>query len=88
MGVPLEHFGPVVNDLHTLTVNQPNLHNHTITGEVAFCDRFGNIETNIPGIMLNNFELQPGDPLNIVINGRSFDAVFFEAYGLSKKDRF
>ena len=85
MGVPLEHFGPVVNDLHKLTVNRPNLHNHTITGEVAFCDRFGNIETNIPGIMLNNFELQPGDPLNIVINGRSFDAVFFEAYGLSKK---
>jgi S-adenosylmethionine hydrolase len=35
--------------------------------------------------MLNNFELQPGDPLSIVINGRSFDAVFFEVYGLSKK---
>jgi len=35
--------------------------------------------------MLNNFELQPGDPLSIVINNSSFDAVFFEAYGMCKK---
>lgn len=85
MGIPLEHFGPLVNDFHTLSIKEPNFHNHTITGEVAFCDRFGNIETNIPGVMLNNFELQPGDPLSIVINNSSFNAVFFEAYGMCKK---
>ncbi|QPM67030.1 SAM hydrolase/SAM-dependent halogenase family protein [Atribacter laminatus] len=85
MGVPLEHFGPTVDSLRTLSVNRPKFHNHTITGEVAFCDRFGNIETNIPGQLLNNFELQPGDPLDIMINECSFNAVFFEAYGLSKK---
>ncbi|NLJ49690.1 MAG: SAM-dependent chlorinase/fluorinase [Candidatus Atribacteria bacterium] len=85
MGIPLEHFGPIINNFQTLSVNRPNLHHHTITGEIAFCDRFGNIETNIPGQLLNNFELQPGDPLSIVMNGRSFDAVFFEAYGMLKK---
>jgi hypothetical protein len=85
MGVPLEHFGSTVDSLRTLSVNRPKFHNHTITGEVAFCDRFGNIETNIPGQLLNNFELQPGDPLDIMINECSFNAVFFEAYGLSKK---
>lgn len=85
MGVPLEHFGPSVDSLRTLSVNRPKLHSHSITGEVAFCDRFGNMETNIPGQLLNNFELQPGDPLEIMINECSFSAVFFEAYGLSKK---
>jgi len=84
MGVPIEHFGPSIDSLLTLSVNQPNFHNQTIIGEIAFCDRFGNIETNIPGQMLNKFGLQPGDPLNIIIDENSFDAVFFEAYGLTK----
>ena len=81
LGVPIENLGPQLESIALLPVTHPVIHGDTLTGEIAFFDHFGNIETNIPGQMLRNLGVQLGDRLTIIVGENSYPATYSEAYG-------
>lgn len=66
-GVSIDKFGSRLMTYEVLRYKAPSFEAGTITGEVAFCDSFGNIETNIPGNLLSGTE--EGDTF-ILKNGK------------------
>jgi hypothetical protein len=82
LGIPIENLGPYIESITLLPVTHPVIQGDILTGEIAFCDRFGNIETNIPGHLLESMGIHPGDHLTIKIGENSCDAIFSAgAYG-------
>ena len=69
MDFPLELLGAPIHpeDLVTLNLSTPIIHNNTISGECTGIDRFGNIASNITKSQIRNFSPDPTD-ITITIN--------------------
>ena len=77
-GVTIEKFGSRLMTYEVLRYKVPAREGHVITGEVAFCDGFGNIETNIPSDLVSDFE--EGDSLVLKNGKRKFTITFANTY--------
>ncbi len=78
-GVDLSAFGKRLEKLVLLPHERARKEGESIFGEVAFFDRFGNIETNIPGILCT--ELKFGSVVTIYTDGGRFTATYCRTYG-------
>jgi len=63
-GTPLSKMGLKISDPRILELPQPTIHKGTITGEIIYIDRFGNLISNISSELLR--ETQP-DSLTLKI---------------------
>lgn len=81
-GMPLENFGPLLPEITSLDYQKPRLEKGKITGEIAFFDRFGNIETNIPETWLSTQKgLKFYQKLPIYISGEIYTVHYAPTYG-------
>ncbi|MCX7729870.1 MAG: SAM-dependent chlorinase/fluorinase, partial [Candidatus Caldatribacterium sp.] len=71
-GMDLSVFGERLEKLALLPYEKARKEGKKIFGEVVFFDRFGNVETNIPGILCE--ELKFGSIVTIYIGERKFTA--------------
>jgi S-adenosylmethionine hydrolase len=78
-GVDLSVFGRRLEGLVLLPYEKARKENGEIIGEVAFFDRFGNVETNIPGILLK--DLKFFSTVTIKKSGGEFVATYCRTYG-------
>lgn len=78
-GVDLSAFGKRLESLTLLPHEKARKEGRTLFGEVVFFDRFGNVETNIPGIF--GAELKFGSTVTIYINERKLTATYCRTYG-------
>jgi len=81
-GTPLENFGSPLSGITFLNYQKPQLKKDKIVGEIAFFDRFGNIETNIPEIWLSDQKgLKFYQKLPICIDSKMYMAYYVPTYG-------
>ncbi len=85
LGVNLKDFGREINDLITLPVMEARVESGKVSGEIAYFDGFGNLETNIPGKLLSETGKKLGDTLTVVIDGKEYKAKFVRAFGEVEK---
>lgn len=78
-GIDLSAFGKRLENLVLLPYERARKEGGKISGEVAFFDRFGNVETNIPGILCE--ELKFGSVVTIYVNEREYAATYCRTYG-------
>jgi len=77
-GLEVEKLGPRLMNFEYLRYRKPAATGNMITGEVAFYDHFGNLETNIPSSLGNIFE--EGDLVEISRNRKPLKATFGKTY--------
>ncbi|MEM2002380.1 MAG: S-adenosyl-l-methionine hydroxide adenosyltransferase family protein [Candidatus Methanomethylicaceae archaeon] len=77
-GIDLSAFGKRLESLVLLPYEKARKEDGKIFGEVAFFDRFGNVETNIPGILCEEIQLQ--SKVAIFIEGKELSAVYCRTY--------
>jgi hypothetical protein len=71
LGVPLEQFGPRVQDLVRLPQTHPSFERGTLSGAIVFIDRFGNALTNLTeGALRASFGQVPDRDLVLALPGR------------------
>jgi len=54
-GVKIKKLGSLLMNYEILRYRKPQKIGKTVKGEIAYCDRFGNLETNIPGEYVKEF---------------------------------
>lgn len=77
-GVSIEKFGSRLMTYEVLRYKVPSFQAGTLTGEIAFCDVFGNIETNIPGSLVSDIE--EGDSFVLKKGKKKFPLTFEKTY--------
>ena len=80
-GVPLMELGRTVSKLITIPIKPAGIIKNTLQGEIAYFDRFGNIETNIPGLYLERLALANEGQVTVTIGNIDFPAHLYDAYG-------
>lgn len=77
-GIPIGKLGSPVDlkDLTFLPYQKPEIKNHSLQGEIAYTDRFGNLETNLPRDYLQEIEIKEGEKLIIQIENKKFIATY------------
>jgi S-adenosylmethionine hydrolase len=55
-GVAFEEVGPVCGDYRKSIISKPTVEDNAIHGEIIYCDRFGNLMTNIKRDLLCPFD--------------------------------
>jgi len=80
-GVPFGELGRKVSRPITIPIKPAILEENTLHGEIAYFDRFGNIETNIPGEFLTRISSLRGGLITVTIVNTDFPAHLHEAYG-------
>ncbi|MBC7218087.1 MAG: S-adenosyl-l-methionine hydroxide adenosyltransferase family protein [Candidatus Caldatribacterium sp.] len=78
-GFDLSLFGKRLESLVLLPYEKARKEGGRILGEVAFFDRFGNVETNIPEIFLEGLKLQSN--VTIYLGEKEFRATYCRTYG-------
>ncbi|MGQ9623205.1 MAG: SAM hydrolase/SAM-dependent halogenase family protein [Candidatus Caldatribacteriaceae bacterium] len=78
-GVSLREFGERIESLTSLPYEKARKEGGTVSGEVAYFDRFGNIETNISRIFLEGLKLY--NEVTIYIEEKEFKATYCRTYG-------
>lgn len=78
-GIDLSAFGKRLESLVLLPYEKARKEDGKIFGEVAFFDRFGNVETNIPGILCE--ELKFGNIVTIHVGEGEYVATYCRTYG-------
>lgn len=78
-GFDLSLFGRRLESLVLLPYEKARKEGKRILGEVAFFDRFGNVETNIPGIFLEGLKFQTD--VTIYLGEKEFRATYCRTYG-------
>ncbi|GAB6188890.1 S-adenosyl-l-methionine hydroxide adenosyltransferase family protein [Marinitoga arctica] len=74
-GVPLEEFGPELDDINLFRYKKPEIKNESIEGEIIFFDTFGNIQTNIPA-ELGDTLFKKDDEIIIHLEDRKIKAYY------------
>jgi len=69
LGTPHHEFGPELSDYLSLDISQPEIERGRINGSVLYKDKFGNLFTNIPVSLFEDFAARAGGQ----------DKVFMEA---------
>lgn len=81
-GVPFEEVGPVVEDWVRLSAPRALKGVDSATGVVVSIDEpFGNVWTNIPGEMLADLALRPGDQVEVLLHGERLRLTFVDTFG-------
>ncbi|HCZ06520.1 MAG: hypothetical protein PWP37_77 [Thermotogota bacterium] len=80
-GEPFEEIGHRLMTYEELKYNEARMVAGRITGEVAYVDGFGNVETNIPGSLLEKAGIELDSSVDLVVNGRTFKAVYCRTFG-------
>ena len=81
-GYAVKDVGPPVDDPHSFDVEDAIIVGSKMAGEIVLIDHFGNCVTNIPGNMVEELGLEPGD--EVIINaggGVKVEAIFGRTYG-------
>lgn len=78
-GVNLVELGERIDTLALLPYERARKEENAVFGEVAYFDRFGNVETNIPGIFLEGLKLY--SEVTIYIERKKFKAMYCKTYG-------
>jgi len=81
IGKPIADAGPAVDDLVRLSIQPTHQEGSRVTGTVLTIDRFGNIQTNIPGEMMDTLGLSIGDPVRVTVGEETLEAHFVHIYG-------
>jgi len=87
LGVSAAEFGPVVGTWRKLSVTRPRLVGSKVTGEVIHVDRFGNLITNIPAMLLWELEQRKGPAGCLLKIGRRPALRAFGAYAAAPRRR-
>lgn len=84
-GIPIEELGSPLDlkDLVLLPYEKPEIKNHCLQGEIAYADRFGNLETNLPGCYLQEIEIKEGEKLTIEVGEKKFIATYHPVYAFA-----
>ena len=85
-GVAFEEVGPRVFDVVDLDFGEPFIDEKEVSGRVIFCDRFGNIITNIPFELLKN-KIDFDRDVTVFIDGQMVKMPFVRSYGLVKPEQ-
>lgn len=81
-GVPFESVGPVVLDWVRLSMPTAVKGTDSASGLVVSIDEpFGNVWTNIPGDMLSDLAIRPGDQVEVLLHGERMKLTFVETFG-------
>ncbi len=83
-GVAFEKIGNVLPNYIVLPVKVAQIEGESVLGEVAFCDGFGNVETNIPAAFVKNLGWDIDD--TIVLND-TFQLSYVRTYGDVEKGK-
>ncbi|HXL01501.1 MAG TPA: SAM-dependent chlorinase/fluorinase [Candidatus Atribacteria bacterium] len=86
-GIPIEELGSSVDfkDLILLPYEKPEIKNHCLHGEIAYADRFGNLQTNLPGYYFQEIEIKEGGKLTIEVGEKKFIATYHPVYAFASK---
>jgi len=57
-GTALSEMGRKISDPQILNFPQPTVHTNTITGEIVYIDRFGNLISNVPEKLLRALKME------------------------------
>lgn len=79
-GVPINSFGPTLDQMIYLSIPSPLTNNNSITGEIIHTDGFGNIITNIDNSQLQAL-IKVGQECQITINQVSKNMKYMKSYG-------
>ncbi|AEX85620.1 hypothetical protein XO10_06040 [Marinitoga sp. 1135] len=74
-GVPIEEFGPELEDINLFRYKKPEIKNDYLEGEIVFWDTFGNVQTNIPAEMGDTL-FKKDDKIIIQIEDQKFEAYY------------
>jgi S-adenosylmethionine hydrolase len=77
-GVKPEDLGSPIKRLEPLTIAAAKVVGSTVTGEVLYLDRYGNVVTNIPATISST--LKSGALLRISFGNQNFSAPFVKTY--------
>jgi S-adenosylmethionine hydrolase len=84
-GIEPARFGPPLTSVVQLPYPPPQRQGQTITGEVIYLDRFGNIITNIPSALLT--DLVPGQAVVCSVATHTRTIPFVQTYGTGPQDQ-
>lgn len=79
-GYKPEDVGPSVKAPVILDIQESSIVDGKLTGSVVFIDHFGNCLTNITGETLNQYGIQSGDKVRIIITGNLLEAKIGNTY--------
>ena len=80
-GYALEKVGPAVASPVLLDIQKASSSNGILTGYVVFVDHYGSCLTNITKADAAAFNLNPGDKINIAVNGKQVTSIIGTRYG-------
>jgi S-adenosyl-L-methionine hydrolase (adenosine-forming) len=80
-GYAIDKVGPVVEAPILLDIKKASATNGVVTGYVVFVDHYGSCLTNITKADAAAFYLNPGDKINISVNGKQVASVIGTRYG-------
>jgi hypothetical protein len=80
-GYKPEKVGDVMDTPVLLDIQQAPISNGVLTGHVVFIDHFGSCLTNITRADAEALNLNPGDSIEITVNGKQVSSVIGTRYG-------
>ncbi len=80
LGVPIESFGKKLDKMIQLSIPQPHISNHHISGEIIHTDGFGNIITNIAFFQIQDL-IMIGHKYQVTINQITRTMKHMKSYG-------
>lgn len=86
-GIPLEQIGTPISTMTSLSYHRAQICGNTIEGEIAFFDRFGNIQTNIPAALAEKAGFQDQEIWLLFAHHR-YRLRYTKTYGTEKKGTF
>ena len=82
-GIDIREFGPTVNNLKILSMENPEKRGNELLGKVLYIDSFGNITTNIPLNILK--KVAEGVSIKVTIESVSKISSYYDTYGILSK---
>ncbi|MGQ9746363.1 MAG: SAM hydrolase/SAM-dependent halogenase family protein [Candidatus Caldatribacteriaceae bacterium] len=83
-GIPLEVIGTPLGKISSLSYHRAQICGNTIEGEIAFFDRFGNIQTNIPASLAEKAGFR-GQEVWLCFSRHRYRLRYTETYGREKR---
>ncbi|MEX2701627.1 MAG: S-adenosyl-l-methionine hydroxide adenosyltransferase family protein [Candidatus Baldrarchaeota archaeon] len=88
-GVPIENFGPLLEEYEILSFSKPHVQKDQIEGEIIYIDGFGNIVTNIYSEILEKVGISEEDKIKVLLNDKLEKVLkICKAYNEVKKGEF
>jgi hypothetical protein len=85
LGIPLDEFGPELNDYQKLGFPKPVFGETEAAGVVVFQDKFGNLVTNLPGHLVDIFREKHASRPVVLVAGKQEISHFRKTYAAAQK---